>query len=221
MVSAATVGGGLAMAGAAQAQSPYNVWDNVASCESGNNWSISTGNGYYGGLQFSSSTWSGFGGARFASTANGATRDQQIYVAQAVLRTQGPGAWPVCSIRGGLTRANGLAVNVDIGGGTSSLPRTTPPPSRGETRNLVVDGIFGPLTTGATQRWVGVSQNGSLNWETRTALQRKVGTVPDGIIGPKTIYALQTSIGTSHDHSSRLNARTVRALQAYLNAHLG
>lgn len=221
MVSAATVGGGLAMAGAAQAQSPYNVWDRVASCESTNNWSINTGNGYYGGLQFSARTWTGFGGARFAATANKATRDQQIYVAQAVLRTQGPGAWPVCSKRGGLTRANGLAVVVDVGGSGSTPPKTTPPPSRGETRKLVVDGVAGPLTIKAVQRWVGVSQNGSLDWSTRAALQRKVGATADGVIGPKTIYALQTKIGTSHDHSSRLNARTVRALQAYLNAHLG
>lgn len=221
MVSAATVGGGLAMAGAAQAQSPQNVWDRVATCESGNNWAINTGNGYYGGLQFSASTWNGFGGGRFAGTANGATRDQQIYVAQAVLRTQGPGAWPVCSIRGGLTRANGLAVQVDIGGGTSTPPPKTAPPSRSETRKLVVDGSFGPLTTKAVQRWVGVSQSGSLSWETRTALQRKVGTAADGDIGPKTIYALQTKIGTSHDHASYLNARTIRALQTYLNANLG
>ena len=71
-------------------------WDAVATCESGGNWSINTGNGYYGGLQFSSSTWSGFGGAEFASRADLATREEQIAVAERVLAVQGPGAWPTC-----------------------------------------------------------------------------------------------------------------------------
>lgn len=225
MVSAATVGGGLATAGAAQAQSPSNVWDRVASCESGNNWSIATGNGYYGGLQFSASTWRGFGGTRFAPTANRATRDQQIYIAQATLRTQGPGAWPVCSKKGGLTRANGAAVRVDLGGGSSAPPSRSNPsrpkaPVASTGKKLVIDGSFGPNTTRAVQRWVGVAQSGSMSYNTRTALQRKVGVRADGDIGPKTIAALQSKIGTSRDGSSRFNARTVRALQAYLNANL-
>ncbi len=225
MVSAATVGGGLITASAAHAASPYNVWDRVASCESGNNWSIATGNGYYGGLQFSASTWRGFGGTRFASTANRATRDQQISIAQATLRAQGPGAWPVCSKKGGLTRANGAAVRVDTGGGSTAPPsrsgstRPTAPTSKSG-KKLAIDGSFGPNTTRAVQRWVGVSQTGSMSYGTRTALQRKVGVRADGDIGPKTIAALQSKIGTSRDGSSRLNSRTVRALQSYLNANL-
>jgi hypothetical protein len=71
-------------------------WDAVAQCESGGNWSINTGNGYYGGLQFSSSTWLGFGGADHAPRADLATREQQIAVAEKVLAVQGPGAWPTC-----------------------------------------------------------------------------------------------------------------------------
>jgi len=223
MVSAATVGGGLITAGAAQAASPYNVWDRVASCESGNNWSIATGNGYYGGLQFSASTWRGFGGTRFAPTANRATRDQQIFIAQATLRAQGPGAWPVCSKKGGLTRANGAAVAVNTGGSSSTAPpsRSKPRPvASSSSRKLAVDGSFGPNTTRAVQRWVGVAQTGSMSYNTRTALQRKVGVRADGDIGPKTIAALQARIGTYRDGSSRLNSRTVRALQSYLNANL-
>ena len=218
MASAATVGAGLATAGAAHAQSPYNVWDRVATCESTNNWAISTGNGYYGGLQFSASTWTGFGGSKYGATANLATRDQQIYIAQGVLRAQGPGAWPVCSVRAGLTRANGLAVVVDPGTGTSPTP--TPPPSRGTVRKLAVDGSFGPLTIKAVQQWVGVAQTGSMTYTTRTALQRKVGATPDGDIGPKTIAALQTRIGLSHDGASSLTIRTVKALQTYLNTYV-
>jgi resuscitation-promoting factor RpfA len=72
-------------------------WDRVAHCESGGNWHINTGNGYYGGLQFSSSTWSGYGGGRYASRADLASKGEQIAVANRVLSAQGWGAWPVCS----------------------------------------------------------------------------------------------------------------------------
>jgi hypothetical protein len=71
-------------------------WDAVALCESGGNWSINTGNGYYGGLQFSSSTWLAYGGGAHAPRADLATKAEQIAVAEAVLAAQGPGAWPTC-----------------------------------------------------------------------------------------------------------------------------
>jgi hypothetical protein len=71
-------------------------WDAVARCESGGDWSINTGNGFHGGLQFTPSTWLASGGADFAPRADLATRDQQIAVAEKVLAEQGPGAWPTC-----------------------------------------------------------------------------------------------------------------------------
>ncbi|MGW0947199.1 transglycosylase family protein [Streptomyces sp. NPDC002623] len=71
-------------------------WDAVAQCESGGNWSINTGNGYYGGLQFSASTWAAYGGTQYAAQANQASKTQQITVAEKVLAGQGKGAWPVC-----------------------------------------------------------------------------------------------------------------------------
>ncbi|MFM9612319.1 transglycosylase [Streptomyces sp. V2] len=77
------------------------VWDRIAKCESGGNWHINTGNGYYGGLQFSASTWRAYGGTAYASTADQASREQQIAVASKVQRGQGWGAWPVCSSRAG------------------------------------------------------------------------------------------------------------------------
>ncbi|GAA4809031.1 transglycosylase family protein [Streptomyces ziwulingensis] len=80
------------------------TWEKVAACESTGDWDINTGNGFYGGLQFTQSTWEAFGGARYAPRADLATRDQQIAVAERVLDGQGPGAWPVCSARAGLTR---------------------------------------------------------------------------------------------------------------------
>lgn len=72
-------------------------WDSVAHCESGGNWSDDTGNGYYGGLQFSESTWDSFGGTAYAPRADEASPGEQMAVADKVLDAQGWGAWPVCS----------------------------------------------------------------------------------------------------------------------------
>lgn len=76
-----------------------SVWDSLARCESGGNWAINTGNGYYGGLQFSYSTWLGYGGAAYAPTANLASREQQIAIAEKVQAGQGWGAWPACTAK--------------------------------------------------------------------------------------------------------------------------
>jgi LysM repeat protein len=75
-------------------------WSAIAACESGGNWSANTGNGYYGGLQFTEQTWLGYGGGQYASSANQATEAQQIAVAERVLAGQGIGAWPVCGAGG-------------------------------------------------------------------------------------------------------------------------
>ncbi|MFE5188375.1 transglycosylase family protein [Streptomyces sp. NPDC056628] len=77
-------------------------WGCVAQCESGGDWHINTGNGHYGGLQFSQSTWAGFGGLKFAPRADLATREEQITIAVKVVAVQGWGAWPQCSRRYGL-----------------------------------------------------------------------------------------------------------------------
>ncbi|MFH9549497.1 transglycosylase family protein [Streptomyces sp. NPDC051445] len=77
------------------------VWDRIAQCESGGNWSINTGNGYYGGLQFSAQTWRAYGGTAYAPTADKAGKAQQISVATKVQNAQGWGAWPTCSARAG------------------------------------------------------------------------------------------------------------------------
>jgi hypothetical protein len=79
--------------GAAVANADSVNWDAIAACESGGNWAINTGNGYYGGLQFSPSTWSSNGGS---GMPNLASRAEQIRIAENVLRTQGIGAWPTC-----------------------------------------------------------------------------------------------------------------------------
>ncbi|MGW0044112.1 transglycosylase family protein [Rhodococcus sp. NPDC003348] len=82
----------MALSTATASAATYN-WDGVAQCESGGNWAINTGNGYYGGLQFSQSTWAANGGSGSPHTASKA---EQIRVAENVLATQGAGAWPHC-----------------------------------------------------------------------------------------------------------------------------
>ena len=85
---------------AAPASSGGANWSAIAACESGGNWSADTGNGFYGGLQFTEQTWLAYGGGQYASSANQATAAQQIAVAQRVLAGQGIGAWPVCGAGG-------------------------------------------------------------------------------------------------------------------------
>ncbi|MGW3732988.1 transglycosylase family protein [Streptomyces sp. NPDC005148] len=122
-----------ASAGAASA----DVWDKVAACESTSNWNINSGNGYFGGLQFTRSTWAAYGGTVYAPRADLATREQQITVAEKVLETQGPGAWPTCSVRAGLKRGGGApditprseraGGPVDASSATTSTPKKANP----------------------------------------------------------------------------------------------
>ncbi|KGN34367.1 hypothetical protein N802_13585 [Knoellia sinensis KCTC 19936] len=206
LTSVAAVGGATALSQPAQAAG--TVWDRVAQCESGGNWSINTGNGYYGGLQFSFATWKGFGGQRYAYTANRATKAQQIAIAQKVLKVQGPGAWPVCSKRAGLTRANGAAVNA----GATSSPATSRAAAPGK---LVVDGKFGPLTRRATERWIGGSVNGRLSTSDYRRLERKVGGSVNGSFSRIDVRRLQALVGSKQD--GLWGPKTTAALQRYLN----
>jgi hypothetical protein len=105
---ALALGIGLATTSPAEASS-NTVWDRVAKCESGGRWKINTHNGYYGGLQFSGRTWSGFGGKKYASRANKASKAEQIAIARRVLARQGPGAWGSCAHKAHLTKRNGKA----------------------------------------------------------------------------------------------------------------
>ena len=86
----------VAMDGPAQS-TPVSKWNRIAHCESGGRWHINTGNGYSGGLQISKSTWNGYGGRKFARYPHGATKWQQIRVAERIQRGQGWGAWPSCA----------------------------------------------------------------------------------------------------------------------------
>ncbi|OLM10833.1 Cell wall-binding protein [Pseudonocardia sp. Ae505_Ps2] len=90
----------LTVVGTANAASD-STWDSLAHCESTGNWAANTGNGYYGGLQFSPSTWKAYGGGEYAASAHQATRAEQIAVAEKVLAAQGWNAWPSCSSKTG------------------------------------------------------------------------------------------------------------------------
>jgi resuscitation-promoting factor RpfA len=120
-------GGGIALAGHASAATDEQ-WDAVAGCESGGNWAINTGNGYRGGLQFSQGTWAAHGGGEFASSANQATREQQIAVAERVLATQGRGAWPVCGHGLGAATPRNVVADAPAPDAPPPPPDAPPPP---------------------------------------------------------------------------------------------
>ncbi|MBV8348011.1 MAG: transglycosylase family protein, partial [Mycolicibacterium sp.] len=116
-------GGGLTLAGHANAATDTE-WDQVARCESGGNWAINTGNGYHGGLQFTMGTWRANGGS---GSPENAGRDEQIRVAENVLRTQGRGAWPVCGH--GLSSATPRNVLPASDRVNNAPPPDAPPPA--------------------------------------------------------------------------------------------
>ncbi|MER6289313.1 transglycosylase family protein [Streptomyces sviceus] len=95
------------------------TWDQVAECESGGSWSANDGNGYYGGLQMSQENWEKYGGLEYAETADLASRNQQIAVAEKLLADQGIAAWPTCGLLNGLSK-NSSSADVDTGVGSGA-----------------------------------------------------------------------------------------------------
>ncbi len=220
-VLGAAVAGGASMvavigsASAAQA-APTDVWDRVAACESGGNWRISTGNGFYGGLQFTTSSWRAAGGTRYAPRADQASKAEQIAVAQRLLQMQGPGAWPVCSRRAGLTRANGMA----SGGGADVAEEATRTSARPaitkSSTNTAVSASRSSIRE--AQSWLGLSRTGTWTRSLTVALQRKVGAVADGVIGPETVGKTEAYIGASRTGLSYFNQATWTKLMAFAAA---
>ncbi|MDO5712147.1 MAG: transglycosylase family protein [Micrococcales bacterium] len=210
VASAATIVGGLAMAPSASA-APSNVWDRVAACESGGNWSIASGNGYSGGLQFNSGSWRAAGGTRYASAPHRATRAQQIAAGQQLLRMQGPGAWPVCSKKAGLTRSNGLS----SGGGAMTASRSM---ARKATTSKApaLKSVADPMTIRRMQSWIGQQRTGKWSTRTTAALQRKVSAKADGVIGPETVRKTERAVGAKVSGKSHFTAPTMRTLSAFV-----
>lgn len=120
VLTGVAVGAPLAVAPAFASADPN--WDAIAQCESGGNWSINTGNGYYGGLQFSLSTWRANGGAGNPADAS---RAEQIRVANNVLASQGIGAWPVCGKKAGASGGGGAAAPAAKAPAKAKAPTTS------------------------------------------------------------------------------------------------
>lgn len=106
------------------------TWNRLAGCESGGNWHTNTGNGYYGGLQFSQGTWVAMGGRQFAARADLAAPREQMAVAERLLRATDYswGSWPVCSRKLGLTRADAMATDHTVDGAYVSRHEYPQPP---------------------------------------------------------------------------------------------
>ncbi|WP_256641806.1 transglycosylase family protein [Streptomyces murinus] len=185
---------GLLAATGSAAAADNGVWDRIAQCESGGNWHINTGNGYYGGLQFSAHTWSAYGGGAYASTADRASRSAQIAVATRVQRAQGWGAWPVCSGRAGAMGSAPSPVSLDKGSTTkksapSRTPRTSNTPKTSKTPSHPSRGTGG-YTVRAGDTLSGIAARQGMNWHRLYAANRSViGGDPDLIV-PGTHLAL-------------------------------
>ena len=179
-IIAGTVGAGLIVGGLAFSATPASAatsvnWDAVAQCESGGNWAISTGNGFYGGLQFTLSTWRANGGTGMPQNAS---RSTQIAVAERVLATQGIGAWPVCGQRGGSSArysgTNTSGRSTTRHAYTKSAPKTTSVPDTADasagTGSYVV-------ASGDTLSTIGSAHG--VSWETIYGLNRSAVTDPN------------------------------------------
>jgi len=234
-LATATAGvSGVIAASGANAWDP-SVWDRVAYCESTWRWDVNTGNGYYGGLQFSHSTWAEFGGQVYGAEAHLATKAEQIAIARRVLYTQGPGAWPVCSVKAGLTKENGGADRNALPVETSSSPAPTASESAGATAPAAPTTTAKPTTSPTTTqptapqptatatsygtvsyRKVMLDVDGALGPLTVAEMQKWSGSYPDGIWGPKTSRALQSKVGA--DVTGVRDRQTTYAVQAYVGA---
>ncbi|MDN0195890.1 transglycosylase family protein [Streptomyces sp. S.PNR 29] len=174
---------GLLAATGNAAAADSGVWDRIAQCESGGNWHINTGNGYYGGLQFSASTWRAYGGTAYAPTADQASKAQQIAVATKVQRAQGWGAWPTCSARAGASGSAPAAsasgpdtVNTAPSQAPSKVPaRSTDRADRGSSR--------GDYTVREGDSLSGIAARHGITWKKLYAANKDViGGDPDMIV---------------------------------------
>ena len=153
----------LGFAGSASA-APDSTWDAVASCESTNNWSINTGNGYYGGLQFSQSTWNAYGGQDYAARADLASREEQIAVAEKTLAGQGWGAW-ACAGAGGQEAPSGRSVSSS----SCSSDEEEAAPAASSSRSLVLERAARAAAQTARVSRAGTTTRTAAHPRTRTA----------------------------------------------------
>ncbi|MFH9404556.1 transglycosylase family protein [Streptomyces sp. NPDC017638] len=182
---------GLLAATGNAAAADNGVWDRIARCESGGNWHINTGNGYYGGLQFSAGTWRAYGGTAYAPTADQASRSAQIAVATRVQQAQGWGAWPVCSARAGASGAAPAAARTGSSGTTAhksgattkSAPATPTPVNSAPARAPQRQAAGGDYTVRAGDTLSTIAARHGTSWQRIYAANRAViGDDPDVIV---------------------------------------
>ncbi|QLQ36061.1 transglycosylase family protein [Micromonospora robiginosa] len=187
VVGALVAGAATLFGPAAPAAAAGVNWDAVARCESGGNWHINTGNGYYGGLQFSRGTWNGHGGQRYAARADLASRAEQIAVAERVLDGQGIGAWPVCGRKGGSTGRKAGSSRTHVGAGSDSTASTkkatSPRPSGGERRSAPATGAY-LVRPGDTLSEIAAAKHVAGGWRALHTLNRAVVGADAGLIFP-------------------------------------
>ncbi|TXR55994.1 transglycosylase family protein [Quadrisphaera setariae] len=165
----------VALTGAQAQAASASTWDRLAVCESTSDWSINSGNGYYGGLQFSQTTWQEFGGGQYASRADLASRAQQIAIAEKVLAVQGWGAWPACSAKLGLSSAD------EAGSASSEVAasREAPAASRSTERSSSSTGSSG-YTVRAGDTLSSIAASTGTSWQALHAANAAViGADPD------------------------------------------
>jgi resuscitation-promoting factor RpfA len=186
---------GLLTAAGNAAAADSGVWDRIAKCESGGNWRINTGNGYYGGLQFAATTWRAYGGAAYAPTADKASKAQQIAIATKVQRAQGWGAWPVCAARAGAygsapaAPTNGSATTGSSTAGSAgnaakpskSAPSTTPSRSTGHPDRSASRGDY---TVRQGDTLSGIAARQGTTWRKIYAANKAVIGADPGLIVP-------------------------------------
>ncbi|MFC4021557.1 transglycosylase family protein [Micromonospora sp. GCM10011542] len=191
------VTGAVALFGpAAPAQAGVN-WDAIAQCESSGNWHINTGNGYYGGLQFSQSTWAGYGGKKYAARADLATRGEQIAIAEKVLDGQGIGAWPTCGKKGGSTSGSSGRSSTSSGSsskstsksGSTSKPkerssRDDQPATRSHRRTAPAGGSTYLVKPGDTLSQIAQAQRVAGGWQALYEQNKKLIGADPGLIFP-------------------------------------
>jgi len=172
IAGAVVVGTPVALAGTADA-APDSVWDRLAQCESGGRWNINTGNGYYGGLQFSLSTWRAFGGSGMPHQAS---REQQIAVAERVLAVQGWKAWPSCSKKIG---ASGAAEpNKRVVAKTTQPAAAKPAAKPAAAKPVAKNGADYTVRPGDTLSKIAVEQNVPGGWKAIWERNRDVLSSP-------------------------------------------
>lgn len=194
-----------AAAPAASAAPKTDVWDRVAQCESGGDWSISTGNGYHGGLQFSQQSWRAAGGS---GSPHGASKAEQKRVAKKLLKMQGPNAWPVCSKKAGLTHANGAAGGNSDTGSVKATSSKSSKKSDSSSRNFSKASVKSERATKSTSSWNNFN-SGLSRSETRE-LQRIVDARVDGVVGPETVRKTERYFGVDRTGKTFFSGSTLK-----------